>query len=646
MDSTFRILVLLLVLLPLGGAGLVALTGRAARKATLALALVHLALTAVVVLGAREAQLQRGESVVLEPGKVVRFEPIFVPGDPGVRGLSDSTSHRTNWTLLRLAGETPKLTTAGPNVQFFLGIDGLNLWLVALCSLMLVPAILVSWDAVTVRPGAFYGWLLVLQAGAIGAFLAFDVILFYAFFELTLIPAFFLIGRWGMGSGRRDAARKFFLYTLAGSLLTLVGVVGVVLTNPTPVHPHTGAAVISGVVEVQTPDPTMPTGMRSDLELARRGPITFSLPDLMGNVQIWSDTRRTARAYVAGVEERLKRERTAAKPKPQEVNDLERLLESAKRVQADSESQRAGGAEVRFWLFVALIAGFMVKVPVWPFHTWLPSAYNEAPLGVTVLLSALLAKLGTFGLLRFVVTLAPDETLAYGLPGIGTLAAFGIVYGALCAVAQRDLKLMIAYSSLSHLGFLVLGIFAFNAEGISGASLHMVNHGISTGALFALLSFFLARYRTTDMRPFGGFIGRYPKFAFLTFVLCLASIGLPGLNNFVSEMLMLGGLFDARNPGVPRLGLAVVATVSILLSAWYILTMLQRVFFQARREPPLAPDASPHPDLSRRELICFGTLAALCVLLGLFPQVLLDTMKPDVDVLGAIGDAARTRAAG
>ena len=202
---------------------------------------------------------------------------------------------------------------------------------------------------------------------------------------------------------------------------------------------------------------------------------------------------------------------------------------------------------------------------------------------------------------------------------------------------------MIAYSSISHLGFLVLGLFAFNAEGLSGAVLHMVNHGLSTGALFALLAFMLDRYRTTDMTQYGGLMGRFPKFAFLAFVLCLASIGLPGLNNFVSEMLMLAGLFDARNPGIHRQGLGVVAAVGVFLSAWYMLTMMQKVFFNGSKEPV---GTEPAKDLDGRELFTFGSLAALCLALGLFPQVVLDSMKPDVRVLTVIGDNTRDRLSG
>jgi NADH-quinone oxidoreductase subunit M len=570
---TARTLVLLVVLVPLVCAVMLPLFGVGARRVALWLAVLHLALTAALVGTTLPSLNLRGEQSSGFHGlAAVRFQPIAVPGDPAGK---DSESHRTRWTLLSLSASPMPENRGGPAVQFYLGVDGLNLWLVALASLMMIPAILVSWDSVKEKPGAFFGWLFLLQGAAIGAFLSFDVILFYVFFELTLIPAFFLIGRWGVGSGRRDAARKFFLYTLAGSLLTLVGVIGVVLTNPNP----------------------------------ETGQITFSLPDLMANVQHWLDKAHAE--SLAG--------------KPEKLAALQ---------------------TTQFWLFAALMAGFMVKVPVWPFHTWLPSAYAESPIGVTILLSALLAKLGTFGILRFVLPLTPDAAITYGLPVVGTLAAFGIVYAALCAYDQKDIKLMVAYSSVSHLGFLVLAIFAFNTEGLSGAVLHMVNHGLSTGAMFAMLAFLIDRYRSTQTAHYGGLMGRFPNFAVLAFALCLASIGLPGFNNFVSEMLMLAGLFDARNPGVHRLGLAVVATFGILLSAWYVLTMLQKVFFNPPKEPePVAPE-SPPTDVSRREFFAFGTLAGLCLLLGLFPQSVLDSMRWDVQQLTTIGDRARDRVRG
>ncbi|HEY3789389.1 MAG TPA: NADH-quinone oxidoreductase subunit M [Urbifossiella sp.] len=582
MYDSFRILVLLLVLLPLAAAIVLPLFGRFARRPALYVAILHLVASAAIVFGVVIIQEERTSQI--SGGRDLKpqvFRPEFVPGDPGITGTVNTSTNRTAWTLFSLtdtaafdpAARSTKYL-AGPHVQFFLGVDGLNLWLVVLSSLMMFPAILVSWDSTTERPGAFYGWLFLLQGGTVGAFLSFDVILFYIFFELTLIPAYFLIARWGNGSGRRDAARKFFLYTLAGSLLTLIGIIGVVLTNPDPL-----------------------TGQH-----------TFSLPDLMNNVQL-----RLLDSHIAHL----------------------------KGVPDGLESRH----NIQMWLFVALIAGFLVKTPVWPFHTWLPSAYNEAPLGVTILLSSVLAKLGAYGILRFVLTLTPDAAIAYGLPVIGSFAAFGIVYGAFCAFGQRDIKLMIAYSSISHLGFLVLGLFAFNAEGLTGAALHMINHGVSTGAMFALLAFFLHRYRTTDMRQFGGLMGRYPKFTFLAFFICMASIGLPGLNNFVSEMMMLAGLVDARNEGSPGIGYAVIAAVSIFLSAWYVLTMLQRVFFNEHREPP--PQGSIAPaDVNRHELYTLGGLAALCLFLGLFPQLLITTMKPDVMALSSIGDLARDRVAG
>jgi len=569
MESTLRALVLLLVLLPLCAAAVMPLFGRFARRMALYTAIVQMVITAAVVFGAVTSLNHRAKSVT--PGRDLsyqQFRPYFVPGDPGIHGGDAGGSHRTKWTLFSLTDAPPFEAShkynPGPRVQFFIGVDGINLWLVVLCGVMMFPAIYASWNSVTENPGSYFGWLFLLQGASIGAFLAFDVILFYAFFELTLIPSFFLIARWGNGSGRRDAARKFFLYTLAGSLLTLVGLIGLVLTNPSPAGHH-----------------------------------TFSLPDLMRNVQ-----------------ERL--------------NDT-RLDTVAARM------------DVQAGLFFALVAGFLVKTPVWPFHTWLPSAYNEAPLGVTILLSAVLAKLGCYGLIRFALTLTPDAALAYGLPVIGALAAFGIVYGAFCAFGQRDLKLMVAYSSISHLGFLVLGIFAFNSEGVHGAVLHMVNHGLSTGAMFAMLAFLMDRFRTTDMRPYGGLMGRYPAFAVLAFTACLASIGLPGLNNFVSEMMMLAGLMDARNPDAPGIGLAIVAAAGILLSAWYVLTMLQRVFFQAHREPAQAGPLPPS-DVDRHELFSLGGLAVLCLFLGLFPQMVVKPMKADVEVIAEIGELARDRA--
>ncbi|MFM8270761.1 MAG: NuoM family protein [Gemmata sp.] len=568
--ATIRVLVLLLVLLPLAAAVVVPFFGRAARRVALLLALAHLGLTAaVVVLG---GVWLNGRVTPDAPRGVVALKPEFVPGDPDARAGSEATSGRTDWTLFSLGNQPRDPRQPGPNVQVYLGIDGFNLWLVALASGLMVPVILVSWDAGKERPGVFFGLLFLLQGGIIGAFMSFDVILFYIFFELTLVPAFFLIGKWGTGSGRRDAARKFFLYTLAGSLLTLVGVVGVVLTNP-------------------------------NLD----GSITFSIPQLSLNVQ----------------------------------DGLNKAHDKALTGdRADLDARYA----TQFWLFLALMAGFMVKVPVFPFHTWLPGAYGEAPAGVTVMLSGLMAKLGAFGIMRFVLPLVPDAALMYGLPAVGVLAATGIVYAAFCAYASKDIKMVIAYSSVSHLGFLVLALFAFNKEGLSGAVLHMVNHGVSTGALFAALAFLVDRYSTTEMSKFGGLMGRFPGYSLLFMILCLASVGLPGLNNFVSEMLMMGGLYDARNAGV-NLWPAVVAALGVFLSAWYTFTLLQKVFFNPLKEPEPVVPGTPAPGVNRREFVALGGLVVACLVLGLLPQKILETMEPEAKALSVVGDAARARVA-
>jgi NADH-quinone oxidoreductase subunit M len=693
-----RVLVLLLVLLPLLAAAVLPLFGRFARRAALLAALVNVGLVVpVCAVGALWLDEQskadaggRGDETLM------KFRALFVPGE--VSASSDApetgTAGRTTWTLFRISAADAAPDKPGPRVQAFFGLDGLNVWLVALAALLLPVAVLVSWESVRENPHTFYALLFLLHGGMVGAFLSFDAILFYVFFELTLVPAFFLIGRWGTGSGRRDAARKFFLYTLAASLFTLVGIVGVAVTNPTPLHPASKVRVASAVV------PLAPAvGARTaEVVSAERGPITFSIPDLMHNVQVWAGASTAGRTMLANAEAQLAGARAALVPAESAaasaraaLNDLrakkappeqlgaaqervvaaetalaagraavaaqERGLASALVAQAEADRAAARSKELQFWFFFALMAGFLVKVPVFPFHTWLPAAYGAAPAGVVAILSAVMAKLGTFGIMRLVLPLTPDAVAEYGLPVIGTLAAIGIVYGALCAYASTDIKMVLAYSSVSHLGLLVLGLFACNKEGLSGAVLHMVNHGISTGALFAALGFLIDRYGTTEGTKFGGLMGQFPVFAVLAFVLCLASVGLPGLNNFVSEMLLLAGVFTATVPAAGSWALVTVGAAGVFLSAWYTFTMMRRVFFQQLKEPALAEHAptartkeegaAPRAaDVSRREFFAVGSLAALCLVLGLLPQVLLDTAAPDVRVLANVGGAARARLAG
>ena len=601
------LIVLLVLAVPLAFAGLVAVSGRASHRLAPLLAQVHLGLTAALVVCGANVLIDRADTLRSE-GRI-GFQPLFVPGDES--GAGKMRSGGTSWNLFTLAPVAAGLPA--PAVQFFIGVDGLNLWLVALTSFLTYIAILVSRKSAAERPAAYYAWLFALQAFITGAFLSFDVILFYLFFELTLVPTFFLIGGWGVGGGKRDAARKFFLYTLLGGLLTLTGIIGLVLTNPTPVSPSTGKAVGPNDVSlILSRAGTFPTA----------GPVTFSLPQLMRNAETWVVAHRE-RAKVAA-------DKATAAPTAENTA-------AADTRAADHDRHR----HLQSWLFFALVAGFVVKIPLVPFHTWLPSAYAEAPPAVTLMMSELMAKLGTLGLLRVVLPLCPDAAVEYGLPVFGFLGAVGIVYAALCAYAQRDIKMVAAYSSVSHLGLLVLGTFALNREGLTGAALHMVNHGLTAGALFALVAFLADRYKTTDTTAYGGLIGKFPRYAFYTFVIALASVGLPGLNNFVSEMLLIGATLTPGNTYLVGYGMAVTAAFGIFLSAWYLFTMLRKVFFGPVRVPPTA-DGAPR-DATVRESLAFGLPALLCLGLGLYPQPILDSIDGDVTLLMHRLDSARER---
>src|SRR5438445_2643950 len=375
MDGLSVMLVLLLAA-PIATAVIVAALGprRADLIRWISLSSVSLSLLLTATLAVNYSALVltgRADSAASGSAKVATFRPVIVPGDPGITvkdavgNVHREAAHATTWDLLHL----------GPGrVQFYVGLDGLNVWLVALTALLMVPAVLVSWNSIQQRVNEYYAWLLALETGMIGVFLAFDIILFYVFFELTLVPLFFLIGIWG-GPERRHAARKFFIYTLTGSLLTLLGVLGVVLACYN----------------------------KSD------GELTFSIPRLVAIVQ--------------------------------------------ERLALQSPEEQAFWRGVQLWVFLALTAGFAVKVPLVPLHTWLPLAHVEAPTAGSVLLAGVLLKIGAYGFLRLCLPLTPDASLAVGVPLIGSLAVIGIVYGAFCAYSQSDIKKLVAYSSVSHLGF-------------------------------------------------------------------------------------------------------------------------------------------------------------------------------------------------
>lgn len=629
-----RILLLVIFLVPLVFAGIAAYADRwgmrTARRTALWLSVVHLLLTLALAFLAAPMLSDRADSGQYVAAET-SFKPTIVPGDTGGSG----EAHATAWNIFTIAPSTvPGVPSA---IQFFIGIDGLNLWLVLLTSIMTLVAVLVSWESASERTGAFYAWIFVLQSAVIGAFLAFDIILFYVCFELTLIPSFFLIGNWGVGGGKRDAARKFFLYTLFGSLLTLTGIVGIVVTNPTPLDPNAAKPVVVSAGLIKSTNPAL----ANEVAFPKAGPISFNINRLMKNVPIWTESATEKVKHYSKLATVAENDLAkASDPVVKPLLEVRAEKAIANRDAAIREQKQHDQLQV--WLFFLLVAGFAVKVPLVPFHTWLPSAYGEAPIGVTMLFSALLAKLGTLGMLRIVIPLAPDAALAYGLPALGFLGAVGIVYAALCAYGQRDIKMLAAYSSVSHLGLLVLGMFALNKEGLTGAALHMVNHGLTAGAMFALLAFLIDRYRTTDSNFYSGLIAKFPGYAFFMMLICLASVGLPGLNNFVSEMMLISGLFTPWNTNVASYGLAVTAAAGIFLSAWYTFTMVRKVFF-GPLQLPVASITEPR-DVNLREVIAFGIPSVLCLGLGLFPQPIIDTMRADVAVVVNHVDAARSRA--
>ena len=473
------------------------------------------------------------------------FVPEFVPG------ATEANPHQSTWTVLPVG--------AG-RIQFFLGIDGLNIWLVVLTAVLMLPCVLVSYHQITDRTNEFYAWLMALQTMMIGVFLSFDVVLFYVFFELTLVPLFFLIGIWG-GAERQYAARKFFIYTLTGSLITLLGVLG---------------AVIACYTQTRL--------------------LTFSIPELV----------QTINAELARPE------------------------------------SRDFWKNVQLWVFVAMSVGFAVKVPLLPFHTWLPLAHTEAPTAGSVDLAGVLLKLGCYGFLRLCIPLAPDASLSLGLPLITWLGVIGIVYGAFCAFTQDDVKKLIAYSSVSHLGVVMLGMFSLNATGLQGSLMQMINHGLSTPLLFLLIGMLYERYHTRKLVQYGGMAAKMPLFATFLVFSSFSSVGLPGLNGFVGEFLCLAGIYEYEGTYTGRLVLTALGTSGMVLGAWYLFTMLRKLLFGPLKEP--AHEGHAIKDLTTREWGLLAPLMVLCLVLGVFPSLVLNTSAPDMNKIAAITSQARDRA--
>ncbi len=412
-------------------------------------------------------------------------------------------------------------------VRYILGMDGISLLLVILTALVTVVAMLVSWRSIAERTALHYLLLLVMETGILGVFLSLDLFLFYLFWEVMLIPMFFLIGIWGHGRNIYSAV-KFFLFTLAGSLLMLLAIIGIYL-----------------------------------LHGSQSGIYSFALTELV----------KTAVPFSTGL-----------------------------------------------WLYGAFLLAFAVKFPLLPLHTWLPDAHTDAPTAGSVILAGLLLKTGAYGLIRFGYPIFPEAALACA-PLLMALAVAGILYASWIAFAQTDMKRMIAYSSIAHMGFVALGIAVWKPVALSGALLQMVNHGITTTALFALVGMLDERAHSREVGVFGGLWGKIPCFSFFLLFFAMASAGLPGLNNFVSEFLILAGSFRIAPLA------ASLAFLGVILSLVYTLRLLQQVLFQTERQPLVLAD------ISCRETLLLGTLAVAAICLGLHPEPLLAMVKLPVTLL-------------
>ena len=411
--------------------------------------------------------------------------------------------------------------------EYFLGVDGFSVLLILLTTLMGVIAVLSSWTAITMRVKEYYIFLLMLQTGMIGAFVSLDFLLFFLFWEVMLVPMYFLIGIWG-SDNRLYSAIKFFLFTLVGSVVMLLGILAVYFYN----HSVTGV-------------------------------YTFDVTQF---------------------------------------------------------HQLSIPADMQWWIFLAFFLGFAVKVPMFPFHTWLPDAHTDAPTAGSVILAAVLLKMGTYGFIRFSLPILPEGTAAF-VPLVAALSIIGIVYGALVAMAQRDWKRLVAYSSVSHMGMVMLGMFALTPVGITGSIVQQLNHGISTGALFLIVGIVYERRHTRLIAEYGGLSKVMPVYAAVFLIMTMSSIGLPTLNGFIGEILILQGVFVVQKTW------AFFAASGIVLGAAYMLWLYQRTMFGTVDNPK----NENLPDLSMREFVTFVPLLVLAVWIGLYPKPFLDRLETSVD---------------
>jgi len=443
---------------------------------------------------------------------------------------------------LQLVAKYSWISVAGWNIEYHLGVDGLSILLVLLTAFLTPISILSTWTAVEERVKDFMIFFTLLEVGMLGVFLAQDLFLFYIFWEFTLVPMYFLIGIWG-GPRRLYAAIKFFLYTMAGSILMLLAILWLGISGG-----------------------------------------TFSVPELI--------------------------EKGSIDP------------------------------NIQLWLFLAFTAAFAIKVPMWPLHSWLPDAHVEAPTAGSVILAGVLLKMGTYGFLRFNIPLFPEATIK-AAPWIALFATIGIIYGAAVSYAQSDVKKLVAYSSVSHLGFVMLGLFALNSQGMQGAILQMINHGLSTGALFLLVGMIYEQTHTREIKVYGGLWKVTPIFGSIMLIVALSSMGLPGLNGFVGEFAILLGAFGSEAIGSPWF--AGISAAGVIMAAIYILYMFQKMFLGPQGE--IVEEVKKHGhglrDLNWREIATVVPLLIFIFWIGLYPAPFFNLISPAVEKLvGALQIAA------
>ena len=427
-------------------------------------------------------------------------------------------SSNPGWQFVERAPWIPSI-----GADYFLGIDGFSCLLILLTTLMGFLAVLSSWTAITERVREYYIFLLVLQTGMLGAFMSLDFLLFFLFWEVMLVPMYFLIGIWG-SDRRLYSAIKFFLYTLVGSVVMLLGILALYF-----------------------------------YAYGETGVYSFDITRF------------------------------------QELNMP---------------------LDLQIWIFLTFFLGFAIKVPMFPFHTWLPDAHTEAPTAGSIILAAVLLKMGTYGIIRFSMELFPIMFIKYAWL-LAVFGVIGIIYGALVCIAQKDVKKLVAYSSVSHMGFILLGLAALNVEAMQGALIQMVNHGLSTGALFMFVGFLYDRRHTREIADYGGILKVVPIFGSLLLVICLSSIGLPGLNGFIGEFMILIGAFNSAL--LNNHTYTILGTTGVVLSAVYLLWMYQRVLLG-----PLDKDENKSiSDLNLRETIASSLIIVFIVWIGVYPNTFL-----------------------